>query len=171
MMWKMLLSGFAVLAVTGASFGQATSDGTRQVVGLFTSTCLSFADDPKAIRDLMKQHHVPELNDQGRAIFLRDHVGVGFDATNMVTRLALVSEDSGVCSAFAGQANASEIGPMLAATTKARGLDLVQTSGKETTSATSSFYKIKVKDHLYRLVVSSNPIPNASVQAAITLAP
>jgi hypothetical protein len=171
-MSKILLAGVVTVATAGPLLGQSLqADGTPQLVGLFTATCIHFAGDPTNLREFMKEHHVPELSEQARAIFLRNHIGVGFDASNKVTRLALVSEDNGVCSAFAGQANASDLLPSLTLMLKARGLDVAQDGGKEMGKATADFYKVKINDHLYKLVVSENFAPEAAVQAAITLSP
>jgi hypothetical protein len=175
-MSKILLSGFISLTIIGASYGQTLPNaGAQRVVGLFTATCLRFASDPKDLRDFMRAHHVPELNRQGQAIFLQGHQGVGFDATNSITRLAIVSEDNGVCSTFAGQIEASQIAPLVEATFKAHGFDLIKTGRKEMSgldqSQVSSFYQVKIKDHLYKLVSSSSFGSQLSVHAAITLSP
>jgi len=170
-MRKALCLSIALMGLARPALAQAPSDGTTQVVGLFIATCVRFAGDPKSVRTFMNEHHVPELNPQGRAIFLRDHVGVGFDATNRVTRLALVSEDNGVCSAFAGQADRSRIAPLLESVAKRQGFVLSPISGTAHEPASSDFHQVKIKDHLYKLVVSSNSVAGASVQAAITLAP
>jgi hypothetical protein len=153
----------------------STSDGARQVVGLFTATCIRFAGNPKSLREFMKSHRVPELNHQGQLIFLQGHQGVGFDATNNVTRLALVSEDNGVCSAFAGEIDPSQITSLMVAALRARGFDLIKAERKEMAgldqSHISSFYKVKIKDHLYKLVSSESFGSPLSVHAAITLSP
>jgi hypothetical protein len=170
-MWKALCLSIVLMGLARPALSQASSDGTTQVVGLFIATCVRFAGDPKSVRTFMSEHHVPELNPQGRAIFLRDHVGIGFDASNRVTRLALVSEDNGVCSAFAGQADRSRIGPLLESVAKRQGFALSPIGGNAHEAASSSSYQVKIKDHLYKLIVSSNSVVGASVQAAITLAP
>ncbi len=172
-MFKALCSIAALIAFVEVSDAQtpAAMEGAKQVAGLFASTCVRFAGNPIDLRNFMKDRHVPELNPQGRSIFLRDHVGVGFDTTNRVTRLALVSEDNGLCSAFAAQADAAQATSLIEAAAKAQGLNLVRTGQKETDGAHSTVYEVNIKDRPYKLVLSSNPLSDASVQIAITLSP
>jgi hypothetical protein len=162
---------FAFVGITHAQTPDPQIDGTRQVVGLFAMTCIQFAGNAAGLRDFLKERHVPELSDQARAAFVGDHTGIGFDASNKITRLAVVSEDNGVCSVFASQGTPARIESLIESVVRGRGLQISQSSGMEVGAALSHFYDVSVKDHKYKLVISGNSNPVASVQAALTLSP
>jgi hypothetical protein len=165
---------FALIGLLGVAHAQTVgtpAEGSKQAVGLFTQTCLNFAGNTAALRDFLKKRQVPELNPQGRAIFVRDRVGIGFDASNKVTRLALVSEDNGVCSVFSGQGNLDQIIPLIESINKSLGLQMNPTGTKEAASAHARSYNVTVKDRTYKLAISENSASGASIQAALTLSP
>jgi hypothetical protein len=162
---------FAFVGITHAQTSDSQIDGTRQVVGLFASTCIQFAGNTTGLRDFLKERHVPELSAQARAIFVGDHAGIGFDASNKITRLAVVSEDNGVCSVFASQATPAQIESLTESIVRSRGLQISQSGGREIGAGLSHFYDVTIKDHKYKLVISGNSQPVASVQAALTLSP
>ena len=164
----------ALLMSVSSIYAQTTdpqTEGARQVVGLFAKTCLRFADDSAALRDFLKGMHVPELTPQGQAIFLRDRRGVGFDASNKVTRLAIVSEDNGVCTVFAGRADISQIAALTESAVKSRGLQLTQQGERGTGSALTHFYGVTINGRDFKPVVSVNLTPDAAIQTALTLSP
>ena len=171
---KIVAPCIALIGLVGIAHGQtmaAPTDGAKQAVGLFTQTCLNFAGNTAGLRDFLKKRQVPELNPQGRAIFVRDRVGIGFDASNKVTRLAIVSEDNGVCSIFSGQGNLDQIIPLIESINRSLGLQMNPSAGKETGSNHAHYYNLTIKDRTYKLVISENPVSDASIPAALTLSP
>ncbi|MGA2892483.1 MAG: hypothetical protein ABSE22_06420 [Xanthobacteraceae bacterium] len=159
------------VSIAHAQTTPAPSAGARRAVGVFLQTCLNFAGSTLGLRDFLKKQDIPELNPQGRAIFVRDHVGIGFDASNNVGRLAIVSEDNGVCSIFTDQGNLAQIIPLIEVLNKTLNLQLQKTGGKETGSVHARYYTVTMKDHTYLLVISESPNPNSTIQAAMTLSP
>jgi hypothetical protein len=79
------------------------------------SACIANAGDSKATKDWMASHHVPQLNAQGAAIFLRNSSGVGYDASNSTGRYALTVLDNGLCTVFAEHAKDSDVIELLKA--------------------------------------------------------
>ena len=154
-----------------AENSSAETAGTAQAVGLFVQSCIRLAGDPSGVRDFVRQRHVPELNPEGKAIFLKDHVGIGFDATNKITRMVLISEDNGVCSVFAETVDVSKIVESLETVLKKAGVSLVQTSTRQQGSLTSHNYDLTLKERNFKLVVSTGDNPKASVHAMLTLTP
>ncbi len=148
-----------------------TEGGARHAVGLFMKTCVQFTGDPTAVRNFLNEHHVPELNSQGRAIFVRDHVGIGYDASNKVTRLAVVSEDNGACTVFGEKADPSKIPELIEATAKGQGIQIDQNGSKENEGTVSHFYTVTINARHFKLVVITNPLHGTSVQTALTLSP
>jgi hypothetical protein len=173
-MRKILVVGAALLTSSGVAFGQtqtARSDAATQIVGLFSAVCLRSAGEPQVVRDFLKGRNVPELTPEARAIFLRDRKGIGFDASNKVTRLAVVSEDNGVCSVFAGDGDASQIWPLIAVAANNQGLQISQTGESDKEQAVERSYRVSIKDHQFKLVASVNTRPGAAVRVALTLFP
>jgi hypothetical protein len=171
---KIVAACISLIGLVGITHAQTTtpqSDGATQAAGLFLQTCLNFAGSPAGLRDFLKKRQVPELNPEGRAIFLRDHVGMGFDASNKATRLAVVSEDNGVCSIFAGQGNLAQVLPLIESINRSLALQMSQSGGKETDSVHARYYNVIIKDRTYKLVISDNPVAGAAIQAALTLSP
>jgi hypothetical protein len=162
---------FAFVGITHAKTLAPQIDVTRQVVGLFASTCIQFAGNTAGLRDFLKERHLPELNAQAHATFVGDHAGIGFDASNKITHLAVVSEDNGVCSVFASQGTPAQIEPLIESVIRSRGLQISQSGEREVNAGLSHFYAVTVTDHKYKPVISGNSQPGASVQAALTLSP
>ncbi len=166
---------FMIVTLVRSGNAQVTApelEGTQQVVGLFTSACVQLGGNPSAVRAFMNQRHVPELNPQGRAIFLRDHQGVGFDASNKLSRMALVSEDNGVCTAFVESADISQVVPLLESTLKNAGIQLTENGERETEGASSRFYKLATRGREFNLIITVNPRASlGGVKAILTLPP
>jgi hypothetical protein len=149
----------------------AEAAGTAQAVGLFVQSCIRLAGEPATVRDLLRQRHVPELTPEGRAIFLRDRIGVGFDATNKATRMVLISEDNGACSVFAETVDTSKILGSVESVFRSAGASLVQKSTEQQGSLTSHDYDVVLKDRRFKLVISTGDNPKASIHTMLTLAP
>jgi hypothetical protein len=173
-MLKTFVASVALAATVSVACGQAPDpqvEGARQVVGLFASTCIRFAGNVAGLRVFMTERHVPELTSDGRAIFLRGRHGVGFDATNKVTRLALISEDNGVCSAFADRADKMRSVELIEAVVKRQGIAVTKRSDQESGAAHSHVYELIIGNKPFTLVFSTNPNSGATIQIALTLAP
>ena len=100
-----LLAGLLILAALenpahAADTAQA-EDNAKQAVGLFLRSCVEFSGDRDGLRDWVKKSGFPEIRDRGAEIFLYGLPGAVYDATANGTKLVLVTEDNGSCSAFA----------------------------------------------------------------------
>jgi hypothetical protein len=164
----------AIIVSIGTVYGQTLEpqvQGARQAVGLFTRTCLQYPNNPAALRSFMVGHHVPELNAEGRAIFLKGRSGVGFDATNQITRLAVVSEDNGTCTVFAEKADAIEIAGLIEAAFKKLNAEVTGQNEVNTGPGHSHVYNLIINSLPFTFVWSANANQAGAVQAALTLAP
>ncbi len=123
------------------------------------------------MRDFLRQRHVPELTPAAKAVFVRDHVGVGFDATNKATRLALVSEDNGVCTVFAETVDVAKVNPLMQTVAQRAGAPLVEDGGHEADGFVTHFYKLTRFGRQFAVVISTGGRPDAPFHAALTLAP
>jgi hypothetical protein len=164
----------AILLMLDAPSGQTLDpqvQGARQAVGLFTRTCLRYPNNIAAIRSFMVDHQVPELNSEGRAVFLKGRSGVGFDATNQFTRLALVSEDNGTCAVFAEKADAIELASLIDAAFKKLNIELIGQSEENTDQGHAHIYGLFINSLPFTFAWSTNADQAGAIQAAITLAP
>lgn len=169
----------ATMVAAAAAFAQPASaqapgnasPAAAQMIGLFTQTCVQFAGRPEALRDFLGKRGVPELNEAGKAIFLRERKGVGFDASNKVTRLALVSENNGTCTAFMGEGSNADIVPQLHSFLKGLSVQATQVSDEQKPEGRSVVDRLTIGDRAYLLVISTNNQPAAPIQAAVTLSP
>jgi hypothetical protein len=114
---------------------------------------------------------VPELNAEGRAFFLKGRSGVGFDATNQFTRLALVSEDNGTCAVFAEKADAIELASLIDAAFKKLNIERTSQSEEITDRGHAHIYSLVIDSLPFTFVWSTNADQAGAIQAAITLAP
>ncbi|MFG1287008.1 NMCC_0638 family (lipo)protein [Xanthobacter versatilis] len=172
---KRLNEIFIVLALLGdganAQSQKLQPDGSAQAVGLFAQACLQFAGNPAAVRHFLNAKQVPALSADATRIFLKDHIGVGFDASNRVTRMALISEDNSVCSVFAESVDTTAVNPLLQTVTRKAGLQLNATDERERGGLTSRFYKVAIAGRPYNIVVSTGNDEGRAFHAALTLAP
>lgn len=167
----------AVTIATASTFSRPASaqapdnpsPAAAQLIGLFTQTCVQFAGRRDALRDFLTRKGVPELSEGGKAIFLRARKGVGYDATNKVTRLALVSEDNGACTAFMGEGGNADIISQVRSLFRGLHVQLEQVSDDQKPDRRTAIDRLTVGDKAYNLVTSTNGNPSASIQAAITL--
>ena len=106
---KGILTLMALLVFSLPALGADLDIGAREAVGLFQMACIANAGDGEAQRSWMDAHHVPHLNSQGAAIFLKNDSGVGYDASNTSGRFALTVLDNGVCTVFAEHAKDGDV--------------------------------------------------------------
>jgi hypothetical protein len=164
----------AILLMLDAPSGQTLEpqvQGARQAVGLFARTCLRYPNNTAAIRSFMVDHHAPELNAEGRAIFLKGRSGVGFDATNQFARLAVVSEDNGTCSVFAEKADAIELASLIDAAFRKLNIEVTSQREVNTGRGHAHIYNLVINSLPFMFAWSTNADQAGAIQAAITLAP
>ena len=142
----------------------------RQAVGLFSQFCLRFMGDPVRIRDMLRGKNVPELKPEARAIFLRDRTGVGFDASNRAARLAIVSQDSGLCDVFLADKGERNVVPLLEQSLRQGGFTLTKKGEEDRGAMHAVSYGIALGSRPFTIVASVNPNPSGSVRAILTLA-
>ena len=103
---RCVLAVGAVLALMlpGAPSRAADTDlaqeNARQVVGLFLKSCVQFSGNRSGLLQWAKKTGLPELRDKKADAFLYGLPGMVYDAGTKDSRLVLVSEESGSCSAF-----------------------------------------------------------------------
>ena len=99
--WLGLLAGLVIAAApVRAADAALAEDNAKLAVGLFLRSCVEFSGDRDGLRDWVKQSGFPEIRDRGAEIFLYGLPGAVYDATANGTKLVLVTEDNGSCSAF-----------------------------------------------------------------------
>ena len=106
--------GMAAIAGIAAITSTARADdppnvAAKQVAGLFVQSCVQFAGDKDGLRGWAGKTGLKALPASAQDRFLYGLPGVVFDASNMMGKFVLVSEDGGSCSVVAEMAS----GPVL----------------------------------------------------------
>ena len=100
-----LLAGIAVAAglvrPAAAEDRAPVEENAKQAVGLFLRSCVEFSGDRDGLREWIRKSGFPQIRDKGAEIFLYGLPGSVYDASANGTKLVLVTEDNGSCSAFA----------------------------------------------------------------------
>lgn len=147
--------------------------GADQAVGLFMQSCVQFAGKVQEMRTWLNQQAIPRLNPQLTAIFLHSRPGIGYDASNKEAgRLALTSEDNGVCTAYAERSDNAELIRFLETTLRIANI-VPKLLGEHDDARAASLhhrnYVLTIDGQLYTMVVSTDSVEN-KVQAFVTLA-
>ena len=166
-----LVAGIAIYARNVEAQTDDAAQAARQVVGLFNQACVRFAGEPAQLRVALKRRNVPELKPEARTVFMRDRSGVGFDASNRVARLAIVSQDSGLCDVFLGDRDGADVIPLLEQSLRQEGVVLAREHEEDRGTMHTVTYRLTLKSHPYSIVASVDPGPRGSVRAILTLAP
>jgi hypothetical protein len=101
----------------------ANAGAAEQLVGLFIQGCMPFVGNAPALRDWARRTGLPGAPEPARAAFLHGAPGEVFDASSADAKLAMLSSDSGICSAVTDQATQSEVSTALEAGFHQAGLD------------------------------------------------
>jgi len=171
----MPVAAMILAAATAAPAQEApqAGAGARQVVGLFLQTCVRFAGDVPGLRARLAELRLPSLRPEALAALRRGDAGVGYDATNRSARLALVSEDDGLCSAFAGEADGEETTATFESAVRRSGGEF-RAEGEDgaarTATGRSWRYGLTVRGRDYLVVISADTRPG-DVQAILSLSP
>ena len=107
----------------GVGTAAAQPSGAQQLVALFGRSCLQFAGETAAMRADLTARRIPPLPADAYAALLPDRPGRGFDASNVVTPMTVLSADDGNCLVLAAQAELSEAVARLEAVLTDNGLD------------------------------------------------
>jgi hypothetical protein len=102
--------GIVAIATIAATTSSARADETqsaaaKQVTGLFVQSCVRFAGDKDGLRGWAGKTGLKLLPAGVQDRFLYGLPGMVFDASNMVGKFVLVSEDGGSCSVVAEMAS------------------------------------------------------------------
>lgn len=158
-----------LIGVASAQSQQPQSNSADQAVGLFSQACLRHLGNPTRVRQFLASHNVPPLSAEASAVFMRNSEGVGFDASNKITRMALISEDVGVCSVFAENADITRVDPLLQSTLERAGLKAHLSEERKRDGLTSRTYEFAFAGRPFFIVASTGNDPGRAFHVAITL--
>ena len=99
----------AACSLSAHAAGIEDSSTPAQVVGLFMQSCMRFVGDASGLRQWAARSGLRLLPEQGQRAFLYGLPGEVFDASSQDSKLVLISQNGGSCSALAESANGAAV--------------------------------------------------------------